>query len=270
MGLEDELQEMLMNEGSSQGDGHDDTTANEMETNPEEETEQITESTATTSASVEEVEEGSTEETTEEAPVSDEEPDRESALLARIEELQEQLLERTTIPDASDEESGVEPETTTELNFLDTEDIDEVLGDPVQLNKVLVKVHQHALEEASKRAAENVMRNLPKVITTYIGQHTTMQEMVNDFYRENPDLQAVKRTVAAVANEINAENPGMNMKELFDKAATKTREVLKIKKNAEKKANTGKKPAFAKQGARPAPEKGLSGIAAEIEELVDL
>lgn len=193
---------------------------------------------------------------------------REDILTARVEELQAKLEEKNA---PIVEEDIIKVDDKPALDFMKDLDIDEVLREGASFNEILVAVYNKVKEDATQAAAEKMMSDLPRIVTSYIGQQTTMQAIINDFYEANPDLKAVKRTVAAIANEIHAENPGMATKDWLEQAASKTREVLDIKKKtAIKDRKVKEKPAFVKQGARPAPEEGLSGIAADINDLLEV
>lgn len=186
---------------------------------------------------------------------------RERSLLRRIEELTQANIENQ--PRYQEEPPA--PTEPQEHNFLEGMDIDEVLSDPNTLNKLLLSVYNRGLTEAGRLAAENIMRSLPQTISRYVNNHVTMTEAVRDFYDRNPDLRAVRKTVAAVANEIASGNPELSTTELFNRAADKTRELLQLKRLAP--ANPNKRPAFARQrGRHVAPE--LTGLQREIDELI--
>ena len=109
------------------------------------------------------------------------------------------------------------PTEPTPLNFLGDQKLDEILDDPEKFNAVLVDVHTKGVEEGAKIATENVLKNIPQLVTTYVSRHSTMSNLVSDFYKSNPDLVGVKKTVAAVANEVAAENPEMSIEEVMVK-----------------------------------------------------
>jgi hypothetical protein len=197
--------------------------------------------------------------------------DRERVLTERLEQITADKLALENARNEAQVSEQDQPTTPAEHNFLEGVDLDDVLSDAQGLNRVLVNVYNKGLADASARAAEQVMRSLPKLITTYVTQQTTMAEMVKDFYRENPDLEPVKRTVAAVANEISAESPGMPLQELFVEAAKRTRQVLNIQartNGATKVPANTQKPAFVKQGARRKALPGLQGLAKEVQDLL--
>lgn len=186
---------------------------------------------------------------------------RERMLLKRLEEMTQANIERGGSQPV-DEVPAPEP---VDHNFMDGLDIDEVISDPAAMNKLLLNVYNRGLAEASKLAAENILRSLPNTVSRYVQNHVTMNEVVRDFYERNPDLKAVRRTVAAVANDIAAQEPGLSTQQLFDRAADKTREILQLRRVAAN--NARKTPAFARQRGRSVtPE--LSGLQREIDELI--
>lgn len=205
--------------------------------------------------------------TQDESPLTE----REKILLARLEEIQGKNLETLT-PAAQLELKEIPKD---EFDFIGNEDIDEVLSSKENLNKLLQSVYQRGLSEASKLSAESVMQSLPRVVTQYISQHLEMRQTVDKFYSDNPDLSSVKRTVAAVANEISANNPELSTEEVFKRTADQTRVMLRLRKptttvgdNSNSKIKTSR-PAFTGQkGRMKVPE--LNGLAKEISELIEL
>src|SRR5262245_24899231 len=122
--------------------------------------------------------------------------DREKQLLARIEELTQEKLDRNKPAEQS------EPEFQAQTHdFLEGLDIDEVLSSSDNLNKLLLGVYNKALQESSKLSAENIMRSLPSTMSNYVSQHLSMRELVTQFYDDNPELKDAKKTVTAVVNK---------------------------------------------------------------------
>ena len=166
---------------------------------------------------------------------------REKVLMERLEKLTGERLDLTT-KSAAPEPTAFVP---SEKNFLEgIADLDEVFSSSDNINKLLLAVHNSALEEASKLTAERILSNLPQIMSQYVAQHIGMDKLVEDFYIANPDLREVKRTVAAVANEISAEHPEFTTEQVFAESALKTREVLRLKQFVPEV----KKPAFATTG----------------------
>ena len=96
------------------------------------------------------------------------------------------------------------------------------------LNSLLATVYNEAMTAASKLSAEQILQNLPSIMSSYITQHLGMTKLVEDFYGRNPDLQQVKQTVATVANKIAADHPEFTTDQVFDASALETRKLLRI------------------------------------------
>lgn len=188
--------------------------------------------------------------------------DRESALLARLEEEtgQRLSLERDqTTSESTDNEPATAP------NFMDGLDIDEVLSNGDNLNKLLLAVYNAGLGEAVRRASDNVLGSVNDLVSRYVREQLTMSEMVKEFYDTNPDLRPVRRTVAAIAREVSKEAPELKPQEVFAKTAVKVREILKLKPPATKQNKS-----FVQQRGRKTVEPELVGIEKEIMELMEI
>ncbi len=205
---------------------------------------------------------------------------RERALLQQIEDLRAATAPTVGSPTTDTGLPAAEitpPAAATAHDFLAGVDIDEVLSSADGLNKLLQNVYNKSLEDARKLAAEQILRNLPEVVTGYVNQHIQLTETVNDFYRQNPDLAQVKRTVAAVANEVAAGNPGFKLDEVFAEAAKRTRQMLGLRAGTTTPAPTIPvrrsngatiPPARSAAGRGRATLPALEGIAAEIADLL--
>lgn len=166
--------------------------------------------------------------------VQDDSPysEREKQLLARIEELsaREGTYQRTS----SDDSTAFTPQNH---NFLADIDIDDVLSTSEGLNNLLLSVYNKAIQEASRMSAENIMRGLPGTMSSYFNQQLTMRELVTNFYRDNPELEGMKKTVAMVANEVANENPELTAEQVFEETSKRARKLLGIA-DIQPKSNT--------------------------------
>jgi len=216
-------------------------------------------------------------------PVAAEPTEREKILEARIEELTAKILTPAVPaePEVQVAESAVpavqaEPE---KLDFLDGTHLDEVLDNPEKFAAVLTNLYNRARTDAEQAAVQKVLTSIPQLVANYSTKRANMQAMVDDFYKGNPDLQGVKKTVAAVINEVAAENPRYKVSEVFSKAAVKTRELLGLQAVATGKPTAPVAPAnpsatdspalVGPQGSRKtAPTGGLKGLAAEVNDLI--
>ena len=150
---------------------------------------------------------------------------REKFLMERIERVTGDQLDAAT----TQRPAEIAAPIPSERNFLEgINDLDEVFSSTENFNKLLLAVHNNALEEASKLTAERILSNLPQIMSKYVTQHISMNRLVDEFYTANADLVPVKRTVTAVANEIATEHPEYTTQQVFDATASKTREILKL------------------------------------------
>jgi len=84
-------------------------------------------------------------------------------------------------------------------------------------------------------------------------------------------LVPVKRTVAAVANELHAQNPDWTIEQVFKEAAPKTREILgmKVKKAKSAEEKVDENPAFVSgTKGKQTSAKGTKTLADEIDALL--
>lgn len=167
-----------------------------------------------------------------------------------IEELKEQIQgEQTEGSEEETEEGEAETQTSQEdldvqdRQFVTDEEIESFQDDPSKINDFLNRVFQESLEEA--------MRRIPNVVTSKVSRNMTMRERAKEFYKENSDLQEYRDFVGHVANEVQSNNPEMDIQEVFNKTATEARKRLGIKKKAQdteeqrRKGEEGQGPAFA-------------------------
>jgi len=191
---------------------------------------------------------------------------REKALLKRIEELTQSKLDSGK---SKEKFESPEEDTTQDHNFLADLDLDEVLSNSDNLNKLLVAVYKQAVKDSSSRSAENIMRTLPETMSNYVNNHLSMRELVTQFYSDNPDLKDVKKTVTDVANQIANENPELSVDDVFSKTGARVREILNMKKiepKAEKPTLHNNRGNRGNRTRLNIPE--LDGLAKEVNELI--
>jgi len=200
------------------------------------------------------------------------------ALLAHVESLSSQVIGGVMQPQSVQAAEPKEtqpaqtpaPQTPTEvMNFLENTSIDDLLEDPSKFNAVLNQVSQQSTSRAVQGAVQQVLRSVPELVMGYITRHSAMNRMVDDFYKENADLENVKQTVAAVANDVHAKNPGLSVEEVFKQSAERTRKLLGLKKQAKVAAQRKPaKPAFAKAGGARKTAPAVSPVQQEINDLL--
>jgi len=232
---------------------------------------------------------------TEEEPSAEEKPqlegweaekqellDRIEKLTQMVEQLSEVKLQQTQQPsltpptgaEKSKEEAQPQPQpevatSVEKLDFLDGTSIDVLIDEPEKLNEALNKVYNSALVEAERRVFEKVLTSIPDIVIGHINRQTTIQGIVKDFYERNQDLKNVKRTVAAISNDVHAEHPDWEVGQVLEEAAKRTREMLGLRGSAQPKPREDT-PAFAKGGsAKPPRKQPVNSLQAEIDELLN-
>lgn len=160
-----------------------------------------------------------------------------------------------------------------ELNFVTAEDIDDVLADAGKLNALLGKIINIAVGHSVKSVSETI----PTTISGQMTQQLDIRDFVRDFYVENKDLAAVKKTVGAIANEIQASNKDWALDKIFKETAIKTRKTLGMSDPADRKESDDGKDKNKKTERSALPpgytgsRKGASkskGVQGEIDELL--
>ena len=159
-------------------------------------------------------------------------------------------------------------EPAEDLDFLGDTSVEVLIDEPEKLNQALNKVYQSALVEAERRVFEKVLTSIPDIIVGHLNRQTTIQGIVKDFYDRNKDLTSVKRTVAAVSNDVHAEHPDWEVGQVLEEAAKRTRELLGLRGSAQSKPRE-ETPAFARTGGTKVPPKKTSTLQDEIDELLN-
>jgi len=216
-----------------------------------------------------------------EPDVEEETPDlatQNEALLARIEELSGQVIMGVPPPvmEPSEPAQPAVVETPAKVatdevaNYLEGVSIEELLESPEKFNTVLNQVATTSAQRAENAAVERTLRSIPELVVGYITRHSAMNRMVDDFYKENPDLSNVKKTVAAVANDLHSKNTDWTVEKVFGESAKSTRKLLGLKEKAQEivTSTTKKKPAFAKQRGARGGEPKIDGLQKEINDLL--
>jgi hypothetical protein len=216
--VKDQIDEML-----KMYDSADDTSATDSPSTDAPTTESVT----TTSSPG--TESPSTDAPTTDAP-SEPEDDRTieiSKLKAEQEELKSKLNEILS------KKPTEEPEKIEEINFIEDEDVDELLNDPKALNKLLNRVFLKGLEMNRKevvKTAQDLRNELPGVVKTNIVTIEHLRRASEKFYKENVDLQPFKKVVSTVFDEIAASHPDWEYDKLLKQSEVETRKRLNLKK----------------------------------------
>ena len=175
-------------------------------------------------------------------------------LQRRIEELTGKLMqyERGATPPASQPQTPPQPQTPspapapqppqahqftipqtaneiTNVDFLGEGDHVDIMEDKAKFNQLLNKVATVAFNAAVTASQERILRQIPQVVETTANQQRQIHSVVEKFYASHKDLEPFKQAVSMAAMQLHNENPAMTLEEILNKAAEKTREVLRIR-----------------------------------------
>lgn len=221
---------------------------------------------------------GETEEGDEEEEVAEPEEEPGEDYKAQLEALKNQndlLLEQMNKLSAKAQEEVVEPKDKEapaeepELpDFVGELDLDTLAMDKNVLNSVLNGV----VATAVNKAVEQMLVNIPGVVSAQVRQQKYLNDAVEDFYNANEDLIPARKVVAMNTNEIVAEHPDWKLDQVLEEAAKKTRSMLGIIKSATKTDTneSGRKPALPKKTSarRKSKKPSMTKLEQEIADLM--
>ena len=165
----------------------------------------------------------------------DDEPDEKDKIILA---LRTKLAEKETVKEPEkkeEEEVKEEPLKFVDQDFVGELDIEEVLRDPKEFNKLLNTIYQKAVTDTRQILGEGVLRSIPDIVKTNITVMTNLKKASDKFYVDNKDLVPFKKVVATVFEELASENPGKKYDEILDEVGTEVRKRLDLKKEAVKK-----------------------------------
>ena len=199
------------------------------------------------------------------APTTDQPEDESTRLKAEIE------LLRNEIKDLKEPKPTEAPSTDApidEHNFMDGVDIDTVVSDPEEFNKLLNNVYKQGVLFARneiKHGSEDVFKRLPDAISSNVNVIEELKAISNKFYEDNSDLVKYQSNVSAAFGEVAAENPDKTYEEVLNLTADKVRSSLNLTKPEVKTTKDKKPPRLPKNrgGGRPTKTK-TQGVEAEI------
>ena len=181
-----------------------------------------------------EAEESDGEEDAEESDSEDEEDGQVELLLKQNEALMKMLQERQAPAkpaeesDEGDESGEGEGSTLDVAELIGDQDIDDIVGDKPKFVEFL----QDFGSKLISATVQQTLLAIPKIVNTQVTQQTRVQEVVDDFYKENKDLMSVKPIIGITTNQVAAEHPGWTVDKILDEAATRTRKMLGLRKQA--------------------------------------
>jgi hypothetical protein len=145
-----------------------------------------------------------------------------------IEDLRRQIEEshkRTTVAPSTEAPLSIES-----VDFLSDVDIEDLINDPKEFNKLLNKIYSKAVDDTRKVLGEGVLKSIPDIVRANVNAMNELQRASDEFYAANEDLKPFKKVVATVFEEISSENPGKTYKEILPKVSEEARKRLELHK----------------------------------------
>lgn len=155
-----------------------------------------------------------------------------------------------------------------EQNFLDgVDDVDEVVRDPDQLNKLLNKVFKAGVDSI-KTATSKISETIPDTVKKNITLLNEITKEGDKFFEANKDLLPWRKSVATVFEELFQKTPNKKYTELMAEAAVETRKRLNLKDPKETKddENPPKLPGK-KKSSKPVDNKSKTGFDKELDDM---
>lgn len=207
-----------------------------------------------------------------EAPIETEtetEPTDELTLLKKQNEmLMAQLNALSTLPE--EQPSSVQPKAEPELpaeNLFGEWTFDQIIENEDSFKNFLgdfAKKIMHSTEE-------RLLQKLPGTVSKLTAEQIQTRQLVDSFYEEHVELEAVKPFVAKVVSLVASEHGDWSLTQVLDESAKRAYKALGLKKQAVESAG---KPAFAgpARGKRGEvdPDAGKTKLERELEELMNL
>lgn len=123
-------------------------------------------------------------------------------------------------------------------DYLTKEDVaqlDGLVDNPALLHPMLNGI----IARSQEAFAQMMIEALPAITGNLVDQHTATRTVVDNFYKDNKDLEVFRPYVKTVTAEILAKEPNLAVKDMLEKTAAEVRKRLRL-------------PAPVKPGAAPA------------------
>lgn len=209
---------------------------------------------------------------------------REQALLSELDKMYSQDFEGKPAKKEDEQpepEVEVEPKKAAEpenlknipnIKFIKEEEAQEMGLEADKFNKILNKVYKMGLSNMSKYK-EDMLSSVPDIVSKQVARQSTIDRMVDDFYKRNEDLRQYRSYVGTVANQIQAKNPDLGIQKLFEETEREVRDRLNITKRSQEKHTAEKPeedPSFAKAPGAREEKESIPPTQKEINEMINL
>jgi len=129
-----------------------------------------------------------------------------------------------------EEKKKNEPLKLEDQDFIGDQDIEDIIRDKDTFNKLLNSVYAKGVNASKKISTEDILSSIPDIVKHNLNLLTLLKETSDKFYNDNKDLVPFKRVVAAVFEDIVAQNPDKKYTELMNLVAPEARKRLDLHK----------------------------------------
>ena len=168
--------------------------------------------------------------------------DKEKAALSKINadrEVKEKAEEKERLR-LEKEKKKNEPLKLEDQDFIGDQDIEDIIHDKDTFNKLLNSVYTKGVNDSKKISTEDILSSIPDIVKHNLNLLTLLKETSDKFYNDNKDLVPFKRVVAAVFEDIVAQNPDKKYTELMNLVAPEARKRLDLHKQVVRKEKNEK------------------------------
>ena len=139
-----------------------------------------------------------------------------------------------------EEKKKNEPLKLEDQDFIGDQDIEDIIRDKDTFNKLLNSVYAKGVNASKKISTEDILSSIPDIVKHNLNLLTLLKETSDKFYNDNKDLVPFKRVVAAVFEDIVAQNPDKKYTELMNLVAPEARKRLDLHKQVMRKEKNEK------------------------------
>ena len=139
-----------------------------------------------------------------------------------------------------EEKKKNEPLKLEDQDFIGDQDIEDIIRDKDTFNKLLNSVYTKGVNDSKKISTEDILSSIPDIVKHNLNLLTLLKETSDKFYNDNKDLVPFKRVVAAVFEDIVAQNPDKKYTELMNLVAPEARKRLDLHKQVMRKEKNEK------------------------------
>ena len=190
----------------------------------------------------------STEAPSTEAP-STEAPEDKDAIIAKLREQIEDGAGGPKTKAPSTEAPGTSAPSTEapieDQDFMGDLDLDDVIRDPKEFNKLLNKVYVKGVKDARVASPGVSAEAVSGLVASSMTMAEELKKTSDEFFETNKDLKPFRKVVATVFEDIQTANPDKGYKDLMGDIAKETRSRLELpipKAQKKKKTKTPKLP----------------------------